>query len=390
MSLPPTLQRPASRSASDLLFRPLDVLAEGKAQVGTRFTLDLGARGPLVITGEGADVPPLFGADAQTVSAAAETPALLPFLGDQAVLSLEGAAHHHARRLLGAVMTTPLPDVESLTNDLVDTWSVGERPALRPLLAAVALDVVVRWLIGRPDPELADAAREVLAHTSPSLQLRETPWPPLQDAQAALRQRLASVDPTPCALMTALRAAGPSTEWVLDQAVALVIAGHETTAASLGWAAVYLGSAPQASPESFTWEVLRLHPPIPFVLRTPHVDWSLGDWTVPRGTPIAVSAHLVHRDPTVWPRPEVFAPNRHGQGRPGLPHWLPFGGGARQCLGLHTALRVLASVLEVLERRVRFAPWTSPTPEPRRRNLTIGPQGSVARIVESLLPREGA
>lgn len=138
------MDRSPTRTASELLFRPLALLTQARAELGPRFTLDLGARGPLVVTGTAADVGALFAADASHVSSAVATRELLPFLGDQAVLGLEGPPHRDARRLIGAVMRAPLPDVSTLVDAVVDGWSTGETIPLRPVLARLALEVMVR------------------------------------------------------------------------------------------------------------------------------------------------------------------------------------------------------------------------------------------------------
>ncbi len=381
MSLPPLLPLTPEQTAAELLFRPLALLDQGRTAVGRRFTLSLGSRGPLVVTGAVEDVAGLLTATAAEASGALAAPALLPFLGEAAVLGLIGDDHRHARRVLGAVMAAPLPDLAALVHRCLDDWSVGDEVPLAERLGDLALSATVHWLLGRPCPALADAARLVLAHTSPALQLREAPWPPLVEARNRLRRVLADEQPDRDSVLGALASRGESRSWVLDQAVALVIAGHETTAATLAWAGVTLGAAPHSDPAHVAWEVLRLHPVIPFVVRTPRQDWPLGPWRVPGGTPVAVCSWLVHRDPGVWPDPQLFDPDRHRTGRPGPPRWFPFGGGARQCLGMHVAQQVLANVLAALERWVRFAPWQGPPPDPRRRNLTLGPQGTVSRRI---------
>jgi cytochrome P450 len=51
-----------------------------------------------------------------------------------------------------------------------------------------------------------------------------------------------------------------------------------------------------------------------------------------------VSIYATHHDETHWPEPEHFDPERFGQGRQPVPYsYLPFGGGARNCLGANFA-----------------------------------------------------
>ena len=70
---------------------------------------------------------------------------------------------------------------------------------------------------------------------------------------------------------------------------------------------------------------------------------------------------LVHRDPTAFPDPDSFRPERFLDAPAGLPH-LPFGGGARRCLGEPLAHAEIEAVLPAILRRVRLRP-VSPRPE---------------------------
>lgn len=384
MALPPVVELSPAETRSALLFRPLGLLQAGAAAHGPRFTLDLGNDAPLVVTANLDDVRGIFAAPEAALSSGDTAQALLPFLGDQAVLALEGADHLATRRLLGAVLQRPRPAVAPLVDAEVDGWTVGDAVRLDQVMARIALGFTVRWLVGQPDPDLAAAARELLRHTSPALQARDRAWPALGAALASLRERLAGATPGPTSLLAGLRGAEPAAGWAIDQAVALIIAGHETTATTLAWAARYLGPNPPPDPQAFCWEVLRLHPVVPFVQRRALSAWRLGPWELPPGTLMAPAIALVHRDPRLYDAPEAFRPERYAGQRPTAPAWAPFGGGARQCLGLHTALHVVPQVLSRLAAQVTLAPWVGADPRPVRRNLTVAPAGGVRRVVQAL------
>jgi len=83
---------------------------------------------------------------------------------------------------------------------------------------------------------------------------------------------------------------------------------------------------------------------------------------------VVPSIHLVHRDPTIYPEPDAFRPERFLDSPPGTYTWIPFGGGVRRCLGasfaqfeMKVVLRELVSRLDIRaareepERRVRRA-----------------------------------
>ncbi|GAA4641529.1 cytochrome P450 [Pontixanthobacter gangjinensis] len=123
-------------------------------------------------------------------------------------------------------------------------------------------------------------------------------------------------------------------------------------------------------------ESLRLFPPVPSTPRRALKDFEYGGYKIPAGTPVNVSAHFVHHDPEHWPEPEKFDPMRFTPELVKARHkyaWVPFGGGAHMCLGLHFAyMQVKVLMVHMLTRyqidvAEGYAPeWKAwPIPQPK-------------------------
>ena len=87
-------------------------------------------------------------------------------------------------------------------------------------------------------------------------------------------------------------------------------------------------------------ESLRLIPPVPSVPRRAIKPFSFGGYDFPAGTSVGISPAAVHKMPEYWPDPETFDPMRFSPEASKGRHkyaWVPFGGGAHMCLGLHFA-----------------------------------------------------
>jgi len=88
-------------------------------------------------------------------------------------------------------------------------------------------------------------------------------------------------------------------------------------------------------------ESLRKNPPVPATPRMTVRDVEFKGYTLPKGTIVGVSAVASHRDPEIWDEPDTFDPMRFSpEGGAKTRHrfaWIPFGGGAHMCLGLHFA-----------------------------------------------------
>ena len=87
-------------------------------------------------------------------------------------------------------------------------------------------------------------------------------------------------------------------------------------------------------------ESLRLVPPVPTFPRRALRDFEYGGYRIPAGTSVGVSPSYTHMMAEHWPEPEKFDPMRFSPEVARERHkyaWVPFGGGAHMCLGLHFA-----------------------------------------------------
>jgi cytochrome P450 len=178
---------------------------------------------------------------------------------------------------------------------------------------------------------------------------------------------------------------GMSDKQLRDEAVTILIAGHETVANTLTWAFHLLGQYPRAfeelraevertlngRPPTFEdlpklaltratiEESMRLYPPAWMIGRAAQDRDVIGRFLVPAGTFVLVSPYVTHRHPGLWDEPDRFDPRRFLDGRADrLPKfaYLPFGGGQRFCIGSNFAMMEATLLLATIAQRVRLTP----------------------------------
>ncbi len=87
-------------------------------------------------------------------------------------------------------------------------------------------------------------------------------------------------------------------------------------------------------------ESLRLIPPVPSIPRRALKAFEFGGYRIPAGTPVGINVNYTHHMEEYFPDPEKFDPMRFAPEAVRARHkyaWVPFGGGAHMCLGLHFA-----------------------------------------------------
>jgi len=123
-------------------------------------------------------------------------------------------------------------------------------------------------------------------------------------------------------------------------------------------------------------EALRLVPPVPSLPRRAVRAFDFGGYHIPAGTMVGVSPAFTHMMPEHWPDPKRFDPMRFSpEGSKGRHKyaWVPFGGGAHMCIGLHFATMQIRILMAQLLSRYRIeleqgsgAEWQAwPIPRPK-------------------------
>jgi cytochrome P450 len=190
-----------------------------------------------------------------------------------------------------------------------------------------------------------------------------------------------------------------------DEALTLFFAGHETTSHALSWTWCLLSQHPNAWSKlteevlrvlgdrratfddyralEYTQQVLsesmRIYPPVFAVAREARVDTKLGDYDVPRGSHVVVGIYHAHHHARNHPDPERFDPLRFETSRAtsmSAGSYLPFGSGARTCIGKRFAMLEATLMLATMAQRCGFdlAQATPPLPESR---VTLSPKGGL-------------
>jgi cytochrome P450 len=186
-------------------------------------------------------------------------------------------------------------------------------------------------------------------------------------------------------LLSLLLATGMPDRRIRDEALTLLLAGHETTANALAWTFALLSHDPAAQERiaggdrAFTTAVvresLRLYPPAWAIWRHLVEAREVGGRRLPAGATLVLSPWVMHRDPAWWPEPERFRPERWLAGPPPERYaYFPFGSGPRQCVGNEFAELEATCVTEAVCARWALAPAGPVVPQPL---ITLRPRHGV-------------
>ena len=180
----------------------------------------------------------------------------------------------------------------------------------------------------------------------------------------------------------------------------MLLAGHETTATSIGWAFERLLRTPAALErlvaevqagesqeylDAVVKETLRIRPVVPEVFRAPVEATELGGYLFMPGSQLVASILLVQHDPALYPDPEAFRPERFLDGAPDPYTWVPFGGGVRRCLGASFATLEMNVVISAILKRTRLRAARDKREKTRFRGVTLLPSRGGEAIVDALV-----
>ncbi|HEX5375009.1 MAG TPA: cytochrome P450 [Solirubrobacterales bacterium] len=395
---------------------------------GDVFKLEIFYEGTWVMLADPEAIKQVFTGDPRVFHAGEANEIVAPVLGRNSILVLDEKPHLSQRKLLlppfhGARMQGYEQTMAEVAEHEIERWPTGTPYQLRPRMQAMTLEIILRTVFGvgegRRKNELREALRDFLNLTTDPRQivpvvifgpsrLRHLPWfrrriervDELIYREIAERRRAGDVeerDDILSLLVSARHEDGSpmSDEEMRDELLTLLVAGHETTATSLAWAVERLARHPEklqrlrseveeGREEYLTatiQETLRLRPVIAIVLRKLTEPVEIGGYELPAGVSVAPCVYLVHRNPEVYPEPDLFRPERFLDNPPGTYTWIPFGGGVRRCLGASFAQFEMAVVLRELVKRHQIRPARLESERIFRRAITETPRHNAEVIL---------
>lgn len=177
---------------------------------------------------------------------------------------------------------------------------------------------------------------------------------------------------------------------IRDEVMTMFGAGHETSANALDWIIYELAIHPEIKKKiieesqifddvpsfeqlmqmPFTKQVisegLRLYPPAWATVRENFEDDSINGIQIEPGQTVFLSIFELHRNPNYWKNPEEFNPENFSPENIAKHHkyqYLPFGAGARLCIGQQFALMEMQMILSSLLKKFDFERIDNYTPK---------------------------
>jgi cytochrome P450 len=355
-----------------------------------------------------------------------ERPGLRQRLG-ASLLTTDGATHRRQRRLVQPAFHRKRVEgyaeiMTGQTLEMLDRWHAGEELNIADELRELTLRIIVKALF---DPDLAEEGTRLSRMFAAVVQERRsafTTWLPRAVLDlpfmpnARVQATAAELDAFVYGLIAQRRAEDIDRGDVLsmlleardeegqplsdveirDQAMTLIVAGHETTFTALSWALDLLSRHPEAyarlraevasalegrTPrvadlpslpylDAVINEALRLRPPAWMINRVAFEPFELDGYHFPAGTFLMVSPWILHHAPDLWRDANAFRPERWLDGSTNdLPRgaYFPFGLGSRTCIGMPLAELEMRLVLATILQHVTpvTVPGFRPQPRPR-------------------------
>ena len=429
--LPPGPRMPTALQTLAFWSRPNAFVERCAARYGRRFTLRIFGQPPFVVLWDPEEIKEVFQAPPDVLYPGEGARILEPLVGRHSVILLDEQPHLEQRKLMlpafhGERMQRLTGLISELAEREVASWPRGEPISLHAKLQGLTLEIILRAVFGLERGSQLDEIRglltKILAFAENPLSMVTRPPRAFtlrgpfarQDRLHARNNELIyeliderrraqasgesdGGDDVLAMLLAAEHEDGSpmSRDELRDELMTALVAGHETTASELAWGFERLAREPAVcariyeeiddgdSDETYltatVQEILRHRPVLPHAEpRLVKQPVEIGGVTYPPGVMLAAFAHLVHHDPTIYPEPHAFRPERfierEGGKAPGTYTWLPFGGGRRRCLGASFALLEMKLALRAVFERCELQSVGERSERAQRRNITVSPE----------------
>jgi cytochrome P450 family 110 len=447
MKLPSGPQTPAFVQLMRWIFSPMSFMDECVRRFGDMYALNLGKNNPnLVFISNPQALQQILTQDTRAdFHAPGDLNGLLKtLLGDNSVICLSGAPHQRQRQLMmppfhGDRMRSYSDVINRVTTETLAQVQIGQTFDVRTTTQSITLRVIMQAVFGVDRGEraekLAHLLAELLDRGSSPLSVSMLYFPILQqewggispwgiqmrvqravDAliYAEITERRTHPDLSRTDILSLLMAAqdeaGESMTDVelRDELMTLLFAGHETTATALAWALYWLHKLPAvrdklvaelddlgADPdvnaivkapylEAVCNETLRIYPVA--MLTLPRVSLksvTLAGREIPSETVVIGSIYSTHHREDLYPQSHEFKPERFLARQFSPFEFLPFGGGARRCIGSAFAMLELKLSLAKILSRWELELVDQRDIHAKRRGLVTAPERPIQLVVKS-------
>jgi cytochrome P450 len=431
--LPPTVSSPRLMQTLGGRYRPYLYLEKYRVQYGDSFIIKPIGMPSLVLLSNPQDIRVLVTAPANILHSGAGGALMEPVFGASSFVLQTAAEHLCGRNAImpafhRQVIQEYTPTIIDLVERAVASWPVGSAFPLSPSLGGLTLKVMLAVAIGSEDPmfnRLYQRLSEMLAVVaSPLLQeplLRHLPgW---RNTWRRFMRRRSEADEIIFALIDERRREGQgdrdlldmllatanpdgspmSDRQVRDHLVSVIIAGHETTAATLAWAFQLLAHNPAAQERlseeidgeaedgymnATIQETLR-HKPT-FLFLPPRVvsqPIEIRGYVYRPPTQLCACTYLLHHDSDLYPNPHAFMPERFLDAAPQAGALLPWGAGHKRCPGRHLALLEIETVLRQALSKLLVLPAGAHVEHPRWHSALLTPHDGAKTVLRSRRPQ---
>jgi cytochrome P450 len=359
--------------------RPAEALEGWREEHGDAFRIDILREGRWLLLADPEAIEEAFALDPEVARGGEGNAFLRPLLGGS-VITMDGAEHLRRRRIVARAFPVKPHEamIREVARDEVARWRPGERVVVLDRMRAIALEVMLRAVLGLQDErELRGARRRAstllslltsqLAMASVAvLGYRLSAYHPgLLACRAAVRgdidraiRRARREPPRDHAISRLVHGGELDDDAIRAEALTLLVAGMDTTALTLAWAVDDLVRDGVPLRES-----MQRHPVAPQAARLLTQPVRIGGVEAWAGEKVVPCIHLAHQSGA----------------------WIPFGGGTRRCLGAAFALREMEIVLEEITRAVELEPLHATPDRPRRRAHLLRPHRGVPVRVKGRL-----